>query len=89
MDNMISYADIIGHISVSNGMVRIDLLNEPPQGIAGVQEQNGDSAPQYVFSRRLVMPLMGFVQSYPLLQDVMDQLQEKGAIQITPKADAK
>lgn len=80
------YADVIGNIAINNGMVRMDLYEEALPGPAGTAPGSGRDEPaRYMFSRRLVMPLAGFVQSFPLMFDLIKKLEEHGAIEVTPK----
>ena len=79
MDPII-YTDVIGNISVSNGMLRMDLYTEVPVP-AGQQKEPG-APPKYVVNRQLVMPLTGFLQSYTLFHGIVQQLEKEGAISV-------
>ena len=66
------YCDLVGHIFVSHGMVRLELYEQAPShGRENVPEQ-------YVMTRRLALPLAGFLRSFPLLEKTVRQLKEQG-----------
>jgi hypothetical protein len=71
------YADLIGDIAVSNGMVRMELYEEFPRPPAPDGTQ---PPPEYKSRRRLVMPLAGFARSYPLFANLLQQLAQQGII---------
>jgi hypothetical protein len=76
----IVYADLIGDISLANGVVRLDLYTErsqPPEGAAQ------PAPPQFEARTRLVVPLPGFLKAYPLLDALRRHLESQG-IQFTP-----
>jgi hypothetical protein len=72
------FADSIGEISVTGAVVRIDLASLSPT------ERDADKKPKPVFRQRVVMPVEGFVQSFALMAQVMQQLEKTGVIKKAP-----
>lgn len=71
------YADMIGNITVTGQIVRIDFLSQitpPPQSVS--QEV------QYQTSHHLVMPLDGFLRSLGVQEQVRAKLIEEGVVKI-------
>jgi hypothetical protein len=73
------FADSIGEIHVSGGVVRIDLVS------ASVSERDANNKPKLEFRRRVVMPVEGFAQSFGLMLQVMQSREKKGLVR---RADA-
>lgn len=71
------YHDIVGHISLANGMVRFDLYDEVPEA---PQDAGKEGGPRYEMSRRLVMPLASVLQTYEMLDGVVAKLREAGLV---------
>jgi len=72
------FADSIGEISVTGSVVRIDLVSMSPT------ERDEKKNPKPVFRQRIVMPVEGFVQSFTLMAQVMQQLEKSGLIKKMP-----
>jgi hypothetical protein len=81
----IIYADLIGDISLGNGVVRLDLYSERPQptGPDGVQPP----PPQFEMRARLILPLPGLLKAYPLFDALREHLESQG-IKISPSTAA-
>ncbi len=76
------FADMIGNITVTGHLVRIDFLTQvtpPPQSPTGSQET------QYQTSHHLVMPLDGFLRSLGVQEQVRAKLLEEGVIKVEQK----
>jgi hypothetical protein len=73
------FADAIGGVHVTGNLVRIDLLTIQPH----LKSDNGQ--PVVDISKRIIMPLEGFVQSFAVQEDIMKKLIEAGVLQ---KADS-
>ncbi|WP_165067381.1 MULTISPECIES: hypothetical protein [unclassified Desulfovibrio] len=71
------YHDIVGHISLANGMVRFDFYDEVPEA---PQDAAKEGPPQYEMSRRLVMPLASVLQTWQMLDGVVAKLREAGLV---------
>ena len=73
------YADGLGGITFSNGMVRIDLVS-----ITGGEGRDGKlpTEPHH----RLVMTPHAFLQSMSMMQDMMKKLLEAGVVRREPQA---
>jgi hypothetical protein len=74
------YADKVSNIYVNGTTVRIDFVSLNP----ALQDKDGN--PMYNLSGRVVIPLTGFAEAFPLYQNILGQLVEKGIISITPPA---
>ena len=68
------YADAIGEIGLTGPVVRIDLVS------LSATEKDDKKQPKPVFRQRIVMPLEGFVRSFALMAQVMQQLEKQGVI---------
>ncbi|MBI3896316.1 MAG: hypothetical protein HY313_10355 [Acidobacteria bacterium] len=68
------YADRIAEIAVTGTVVRLDLMS------LSVTERDANKQPKPVFRQRVVMPVEGFVQSFALMTQVMQELEKKGLI---------
>lgn len=69
------FADAISAVHVTGGLVRIDLLTLQPH----LKSDNGQ--PVVDISRRIIMPLAGFVQSLTVQDNIVKQLVEAGVLQ--------
>lgn len=69
------FADAISAVHVTGNVVRIDLMSLQPH----LKSENGQ--PVYDISRRVVMPLEGFVASLAIQQDLVRQLIAAGVVQ--------
>jgi len=69
------FADGIGAVHVTGNLVRIDLLTLQPH----LKSDNGQ--PVVDISKRIIMPLEGFVQSFAVQEDILKKLIEAGVLQ--------
>lgn len=69
------FADAISAVHVTGGLVRIDLMTLQPH----LKSDNGQ--PVADISRRIIMPLAGFVQSLAVQDNIVKQLVEAGVLQ--------
>ena len=74
------FADRVGEITVTGPVIRLDLVSLSPT------EKDDKNQPKAVFRRRVIMPVEGFVQSFALMAQIMQQLEKTGVIK---KASAK
>lgn len=72
------YADGLGGITFSNGMVRIDLVS-----VTGGQGEEGKMPSEA--HHRLVMTPHGFLQSMSMMQDMMKKLLDAGVVRREPQ----
>lgn len=72
------YADAISAVHVTGNLIRIDLMTLQPH----LKSDNGQ--PVVDISKRIVMPLEGFVQSLAVQDNILKQLVEAGVLK---KAD--
>jgi site-specific recombinase XerC len=77
------YADAVSAIHVTGNMVRIDLMTQQPQ----LKSENGQ--PVFDISRRIIMPLDGFVQSLAVQENIVKQLINAGVLKRNPNADVE
>ena len=68
------FADGIGEITLSGGMVRIDLVS-----MVGSQKDK-DQPPQLEHRQRIVMPPDGFLRSFSAMENLVKQLIEAGLV---------
>jgi hypothetical protein len=80
------FADGVGEIVLSGGMVRMDLVV-----LAGSQREGGEK-PRMEVRQRVVMPPDGFLRSFSAMEDLVRQLVEAGLVKprdgATPTAGA-
>jgi hypothetical protein len=72
------FADSIGALGISKGVVRIDLVTQ------SATEKNAKGEPKEEFCQRVVMPVEGFLRTFGMMQSLMQKLQEAGLVK--PKA---
>ncbi len=68
------FADGIGEITLSGGMVRMDLVT-----LTGTQA-NPDDAPKLEVSQRVIMPPDGFLRSFSAMENLVKQLIDAGLV---------
>ena len=68
------FADGIGEIVLSGGMVRMDLV-----ALTGTQRDE-DNQPKLEFRQRIVMPPDGFLRSFSAMEDLVKQLIKAGLV---------
>ena len=79
------YADLIGNITVTGHLVRIDFLSQEPPSPHQPPQQQG--AP-LKFAHRLVMPLDGFLRSLGVQEQLRAKLIEDGVVKVEQKDPA-
>lgn len=72
------FADGISAVHVTGNLVRIDLMTVQPH----LKSDNGQSVVD--ISKRIIMPLDGFVQSLAVQENIVKQLIEAGVLQQNP-----
>lgn len=68
------FADGIGEISLSNGMVRIDLITYL------TSQKTKDQPPEVAVRQRVVMPPDGFLRSFGAMENLVKQLIDAGLV---------
>ncbi len=68
------FADGIGEITLSGGMVRMDLVT-----LVGTQN-DAENKPRLELSKRIVMPPDGFLRSFSAMENLVKQLIEAGLV---------
>lgn len=69
------FADGIGEITLSGGMVRLDLVS-----LVGSQNDEKNK-PHLEVTRRIVMPPDGFLRSFSAMENLIKQLVDAGLVQ--------
>ena len=69
------YADGIGEITLSGGMIRMDLVT-----MVGSQKNKDDNPPKLEVRQRIVMPPDGFLRSFSAMENLVKQLVEAGLV---------
>lgn len=80
------YHDMVGHISLSSGLVRFDFYDEVPEA---PQNAGEEQPPRYEMSRRLVMPLTSVLQTWQMLDGVVAKLREAGLVRPAAQEEAQ
>lgn len=75
------FADGIGEISLSGGMVRLDLVS-----LVGSQN-DPENKPTFRAKGRIVMPPEGFLRSFSAMENLVKQLMEAGLVRPREGAD--
>ena len=73
-NNQESFADGIGEITLSGGMVRIDFVTQ--QG----SQKDSENKPRLEFSQRVIMPPDGFLRSFSAMESLVKQLIDAGLV---------
>ena len=68
------FADGVGEIVLSGGMVRMDLV-----ALTGTQRDENNQ-PRLEFRQRVVMPPDGFLRSFSAMEDLVKQLIKAGLV---------
>ena len=68
------FADGIGEITLSGGMVRMDLVT-----LVGTQQDDANP-PKLEFRQRVVMPPDGFLRSFSAMENLVKQLIDAGLV---------
>ncbi|ESR23036.1 hypothetical protein [Lutibaculum baratangense] len=68
------FADGIGEITVTGGIVRLDLVSLSPD------ERDANNNPKAVLRQRVIMPVDGFANAVDLMQKALAGLVEAGAV---------
>lgn len=76
------FADGVSAVHVTGNLVRIDLMTVQPH----LKSDNGQ--PVLDVSRRIIMPLEGFVQSLAVQENIVKQLIDAGVLKQNPPAGA-
>jgi hypothetical protein len=74
MSDKEQFADGIGEITLSGGMVRMDLVT-----LVGSQN-DPENKPRLEFSQRVIMPPDGFLRSFSAMENLVKQLVEAGLV---------
>ncbi len=72
--NQESFADGIGEITLSGGMVRMDFVT-----LQGSQK-DPENKPKLEFSQRVIMPPDGFLRSFSAMESLVKQLIDAGLV---------
>ncbi len=79
------YADGLEHITMLNGMVRLDWYNYTGESGAAPGKEKGETTmPEREVSRQLVLPAGGFLRAYEAMKRFVGQLEAQGIITRSP-----
>jgi hypothetical protein len=68
------FADGVGSIIFSGGVMRIDLMSMIP----GQREESNNQ--QLVFRQRIIMPVEGFFNSFRIFQEIIGKMEQSGLV---------
>ena len=68
------FADGMGEITLSGGMVRIDLV------CLSASKKDSEGRPEVELRQRLVMPPDGFLRSFRGMEDLVEKLIKEGVV---------
>jgi hypothetical protein len=68
------YVDGIGEITITNSIVRIDMMS------LSATEKDGKNNPKPVFRQRIIMPIDAFANGVELMQQALNGLVKAGAV---------
>ena len=74
------FADAVSAVHVTGNLVRIDLMTLQPH----LKSDNGQ--PVYDISKRIIMPLEGFIQSIAVQETILKQLIDSGVLKNNQEA---
>lgn len=82
------YADGLEHITMMEGMVRLDWFNYT--GESAAEQGKGEAAPlpPREVTRQLVLPAGGFLRAYEAMKRFVGQLEAQGIITRAPQGSA-
>ena len=84
------YADGLEHITMMEGMVRLDWYNYTGKSDAAPGTEGGGAAtPEREVTRQLVLPAGGFLRAYEAMKRFVGQLEAQGIITRTPQENAR
>lgn len=69
-----TFADGIGHVSYSGGVVRIDYVSQSST------ERDAAGKPVLVHRHRVIMPLEAFVAAFATQRELVEKLVKQGAV---------
>lgn len=83
------YADGLEHITMLNGMVRLDWFNYT--GEPAAEQGKGEAAPlpPREVTRQLALPAAGFLLAYEAMKRFVGRLEEQGVIARVPHEGAR
>jgi hypothetical protein len=68
------FADTVSAIHVTGNLVRIDFMTRQPQ----LKSENGQ--PVFDISKRVIMPIEGFIQFFAIQENIVNQLVNAGVL---------
>ncbi|MGE0383654.1 MAG: hypothetical protein AB7Q97_02930 [Gammaproteobacteria bacterium] len=71
------FADRIAEIHLTGSVIRLDLAS------ISTTDRDPNNQPRLEFRRRVVMPIEGFMYSYSLMTQLVQELESKGLIRRT------
>jgi hypothetical protein len=68
------YCEGIGEIAITGSVVRMDLLS------LSLEERDDKAQPKLVLRKRVVMPIDGFLRSFAVLSQAVQELEKRGVV---------
>lgn len=68
------YSEGIGEVAITGSVVRLDLLT------LSLEERGDKGQPKLVLRKRVVMPIDGFLRSFAVLGQAMQELEKRGVV---------
>lgn len=73
------YSEGIGEVAITGPVVRLDLLT------LSLEDRDEKGQPKLVLRKRVVMPIDGFLRSFVVMSQAMQELEKRGVVR---KVDA-
>ncbi len=77
------YSEGIGEVAITGPVVRLDLLT------LSLEERDDKGQPKLVLRKRVVMPIDGFLRSYAVLSQAMQELEKRGVVRKVEQPEVK
>jgi len=77
------YCEGIGEVAITGPVVRLDLLT------LSLEERDEKGQPKLVLRKRVVMPIDGFLRSFAVLSQAMQELEKRGVVRKVEQTEAK
>jgi len=68
------YSEGIGEVAITGQVVRLDLLT------LALDERDDKGQPKLVLRKRVVMPIDGFLRSFAVMSQAMQELEKRGVV---------
>lgn len=76
------YSEGVGEVAITGSVVRLDLLT------LSLEERDDKGQPKLVLRKRVVMPIDGFLRSFAVLSQAMQELEKRGVVRKVEQGEA-